>query len=274
MSDIAQTIHTLYERVMRDAKTPICDAEMAAVSQVLFDLDSGKRRVAEKRNGEWIVETWLKEAILLFLKFSEKQTTDAGFTKFCDKLPLKFSTITDEALLASGVRIAPPACVRYGAYIAPDTVLMPSYVNVGAFVDTGCMIDIWACVGSCAQIGKHVHLAAGASVGGVLEPLQAAPTIIEDHCFIGAGSQIVEGVIVEAGAVIGMGVQIGQSTRIYHRETGDISYGRIPAGSVVVPGTLPNSDGRYALAAAIIVKQVDAETRKKVGVNGLLRDNG
>jgi 2,3,4,5-tetrahydropyridine-2-carboxylate N-succinyltransferase len=196
---------------------------------------------------------------------------NAGYTQFYDKVPLKFQESTQDELAAGGVRIVPPAIARRGAYIAPNTILMPSYVNLGAYIDSGTMVDTWATVGSCAQIGKNVHLSGGVGIGGVLEPLQNNPTIIEDNCFIGARSEIVEGVIVEEGSVISMGVFIGQSTRIYHRETGEITYGRIPAGSVVVSGNLPSDDGKYSLYCAVIVKQVDAKTRSKTSLNDLLR---
>lgn len=239
-----------------------------AVTEVIQQLDQGKIRVAEKKNGQWHTHEWLKKAILLFFRLYDNQIIPGGFTDYFDKIPLKFNE-TD--LPALGIRIVPPAVARKGAYIAPNTVLMPSYVNIGAYIDTGTMVDTWATVGSCAQIGKNVHLSGGVGIGGVLEPLQANPTIIEDNCFIGARSEIVEGVIVEENAVISMGVFISQSTRIYHRETGEISYGRIPAGSVVVPGSLPSQDGKYNLACVVIVKQVDSKTREKTGINELLR---
>ena len=196
---------------------------------------------------------------------------DAGFTKYYDKVPGKYSQMDEDGMSQQGARIVPPAMARYGAYVAPDVVLMPSYVNIGAYVDSGTMVDTWATVGSCAQIGKNVHLSGGVGIGGVLEPLQAAPTVIEDDCFIGARSEVVEGVVVEKGSVISMGVYIGKSTRIYNRETGEVSYGRIPAGSVVVSGNLPSKDGKYSLYCAVIVKQVDEKTRSKVGINELLR---
>jgi 2,3,4,5-tetrahydropyridine-2-carboxylate N-succinyltransferase len=211
--------------------------------------------------------------VLLYFAVSPSERVDAGFTTYFDKVPLKYAGLTSEQLSGAGVRIVPPAVVRRGAYIARGVVLMPSYVNIGAYVDTGTMVDTWATVGSCAQIGKNVHLSGGVGIGGVLEPVQASPTIIEDDCFIGARSEIVEGVIVEQGAVISMGVFIGQSTRIYDRERDEITYGRVPAGSVVVPGTLPGSSGKYSLACAIIVKRVDARTRAKVAINELLRSD-
>lgn len=243
-----------------------------AVSEAIDLLDSGKVRIAQKVNGLWEINEWLKKAVLLYFRIQDNAVMPAEFTRFFDKVPLKFDQHTHQQFTDNGVRVVPPAIARKGAYIAPNTVLMPSYINIGAFIDSGTMIDTWATVGSCAQIGKNVHISGGAGIGGVLEPLQARPTIIEDNCFIGARSEIVEGVIVEEGAVISMGVFIGQSTRIYHRETGKISYGRIPAGSVVVPGSLPSADGCYSLACAVIVKEVDAKTRAKVSLNELLRN--
>jgi 2,3,4,5-tetrahydropyridine-2,6-dicarboxylate N-succinyltransferase len=234
-------------------------------------LDGGKLRVAEKRDGEWIVNQWLKKAVLLYFRAHENEVIDAGFSKFYDKVPLKHANYTAAQFRSDGARVVPHAVVRKGAYIGPNTVLMPSYVNIGAYVDSGTMVDTWVTVGSCAQIGKNVHLSGGVGIGGVLEPLQANPTIIEDDCFIGARSEIVEGVIVEAGSVISMGVFIGQSTKIYDRTTGEVLRGRVPAGSVVVSGSLPSSDGRYSLYCAVIVKKVDAQTRAKTSINELLR---
>jgi 2,3,4,5-tetrahydropyridine-2,6-dicarboxylate N-succinyltransferase len=242
-----------------------------AVTEVIDLLDSGKARIAEKIDGKWQVHEWLKKAVLLYFRIHDNQILSGGYTQHFDKVPLKYHQHTHEEFVSAGVRIVPPAIARKGAYIAPNTILMPSYVNIGAYIDTGTMVDTWATVGSCAQIGKNVHLSGGAGIGGVLEPLQSSPTIIEDNCFIGARSEIVEGVIVEEGAVISMGVFIGQSTRIYHRESGKILYGRVPAGSVVVPGNLPSSDGKYSLYCAVIVKEVDAKTRSKVSLNELLR---
>jgi 2,3,4,5-tetrahydropyridine-2-carboxylate N-succinyltransferase len=243
-----------------------------AVDAAIELLDSGKARVAEKINGEWHVHQWLKKAVLLSFRLSDNNLLNGAFTQYFDKVPLKFQSLTESEMRATGVRIVPPAVARKGAYIAPNTVLMPSYVNLGAYIDTGTMVDTWATVGSCAQIGKNVHLSGGVGIGGVLEPLQANPTIIEDNCFIGARSEVVEGVIVEEGSVLSMGVFVGQSTRIYNRETGQVSYGRIPKGSVVVPGNLPSKDGKYSLYCVVIVKQVDAKTREKVGLNELLRE--
>lgn len=242
------------------------------IQEVIHLLDMGQLRVAEKIDGQWYTHQWIKKAVLLFFRTQENQVMDAGCMRFYDKVPLKFQDQDASALRASGVRIVPAALVRQGAYVAPNTVLMPSYVNLGAYIDSGTLVDTWATVGSCAQIGKNVHLSGGVGIGGVLEPLQANPTIIEDNCFIGARSEIVEGVIVEEGAVISMGVYLGQSTRIYHRETGEILYGRVPQGSVVVPGNLPAKDGKYSLYCAVIVKQVDAKTRSKTSINELLRE--
>jgi 2,3,4,5-tetrahydropyridine-2,6-dicarboxylate N-succinyltransferase len=242
-----------------------------ALDECLTLLDGGALRVAEPRAGGWVVNEWLKKAVLLSFRVHDNRVLDAGFTRFYDKVPLKYAAATEEQLRAGGVRIVPHAVVRRGAYIAPNVVLMPSYVNIGAWIGPGTMVDTWATVGSCAQIGKNVHLSGGVGIGGVLEPLQAAPTIIEDDCFIGARSEVVEGVVVEAGSVISMGVFLGQSTRIYDRTTGAILQGRVPAGSVVVAGTLPSADGRYGLYCAVIVKRVDAQTRAKTSINELLR---
>ncbi len=243
----------------------------AAIDETMQLLDSGEARVAEKINGEWVTHQWLKKAVLLSFRAYDNHEFQGAVSKYYDKVPLKYADYTAEQLQQSGTRIVPPATVRRGAFVAANTVLMPSYVNIGAYVDTGVLVDTWATVGSCAQIGKNVHLSGGAGIGGVLEPVQAGPTIIEDNCFIGARSEIVEGVIVETGAVISMGVFIGQSTRIYDRETGKVSYGRVPAGAVVVPGNLPAKDGSYSLYCAVIVKRVDEKTRSKVGLNELLR---
>jgi len=242
-----------------------------AVEEAIHLLDTGKARVAEQKGiGDWQVNEWLKKAVLLSFRL-EDNIPIAGYTQYYDKVPSKFANTTNEEFQAAGVRVVPPATARRGSYIASNTVLMPSYVNIGAYVDSGTMVDTWATVGSCAQIGKNVHLSGGVGIGGVLEPLQANPTIIEDNCFIGARSEVVEGVIVEEGAVISMGVYIGQSTKIFNRETGEVTFGRIPAGSVVVSGNLPSKDGSYSLYCAVIVKQVDAKTRSKVGINELLR---
>ena len=257
----------------RATLTPECvPAALAAQLEECIELlDSGRARVAQRQGEHWVVNEWLKKAVLLYFRTRQNATIEAGFTRFYDKVPLKYAEAGDEQLRAGGARIVPHAVVRKGAYIGPNTVLMPSYVNIGAYVDSGTMVDTWATVGSCAQIGRNVHLSGGVGIGGVLEPLQACPTIIEDDCFIGARSEIVEGVIVERSAVISMGVFIGQSTRIYDRASGQILYGRVPAGSVVVPGSLPSADGRYSLACAVIVKRVDAQTRAKTSINELLR---
>lgn len=257
------------------AKTPLpfSPALKSAVLETISSLNAGELRVAEKQAATWITHTWIKQAILLYFRLQENQIILGGSMPGFDKIPLKFNEQDTNNLAKSGIRVAPPATARYGAYLAPNTILMPSYINIGAYVDTGTLVDTWATVGSCAQIGKNVHLSGGVGIGGVLEPLQANPTIIEDNCFIGARSEIVEGVIVEAGAVISMGVYISQSTRIYNRMTGEITQGRIPAGAVVVPGNLPSKDGQYSLYAAIIVKQVDAQTRAKTSLNELLRND-
>jgi 2,3,4,5-tetrahydropyridine-2-carboxylate N-succinyltransferase len=271
MSELQAIIEAAFED--RENITPsTAPAEVKkAVSEVIAKLNSGEARVAEKIAGEWVVHQWLKKAVLLFFRLHNNDVMDGAESRFYDKVPLKFANYSAAQFADEGVRIVPPAAVRTGSYIGRNVVVMPSYVNIGAFVDEGCMVDTWATVGSCAQIGKNVHLSGGVGIGGVLEPLQANPTIIEDNCFIGARSEIVEGVIVEEGAVISMGVYISQSTRIYDRETGEIFYGRVPAGAVVVSGNLPSKDGKYSLYAAIIVKRVDAKTRAKVGINALLR---
>ena len=243
-----------------------------AVAETLSLLDSGQARVAEKINGEWVVHQWLKKAVLLSFRLNDNAPQSGGSAiQFYDKVPTKVADWTTDQFREAGIRVVPPAVARRGSFLARNVVLMPSYVNIGAYVDENSMVDTWATVGSCAQIGKNVHISGGAGIGGVLEPLQANPVVIEDNCFIGARSEVVEGVIVEEGAVISMGVYIGQSTRIYDRETGEVHYGRVPAGSVVVPGNLPSKDGKYSLYAAIIVKKVDAQTRSKVGLNELLR---
>jgi 2,3,4,5-tetrahydropyridine-2-carboxylate N-succinyltransferase len=242
-----------------------------AVAHALGELDAGRMRVAEKRDGTWVVHQWLKKAVLLSFRLENNAVIDGGHTHYFDKVPAKFSGWDAHAFGRAGFRVVPPAMARRGAFIARNVVLMPSYVNIGAYVDEGTMVDTWATVGSCAQIGKNVHLSGGVGIGGVLEPLQANPTIIEDNCFIGARSEIVEGVIVGENSVISMGVYIGQSTKIYNRETGATGYGRVPPGSVVVSGNLPAADGKYSLYCAVIVKQVDAGTRAKTSINELLR---
>ncbi len=244
----------------------------AAVEAAIDLLDRGEARVAEPGDGGWRVNQWLKKAVLLSFRLSDNDVVDAGYSRFYDKVGMKYADYSDDDFRRDGVRVVPHAIVRRGAYVSSNVVLMPSYVNLGAYVDSGTMVDTWATVGSCAQIGSNVHLSGGVGIGGVLEPVQAGPTIIEDDCFIGARSEIVEGVVVERGSVVSMGVYIGQSTRIYDRESGEISYGRVPAGSVVVPGSLPSDDGRYALYCAVIVKKVDAKTRAKTSLNDLLRN--
>ncbi|WP_421133816.1 2,3,4,5-tetrahydropyridine-2,6-dicarboxylate N-succinyltransferase [Alteromonas sp. A079] len=271
MNELKAIIEEAFEN--RDNISPSAAPEdvKKAVAAAIELLNTGKARVAEKIAGEWVVHQWLKKAVLLFFRLHNNDIIDGAESKFYDKVPLKYTDYTAAKFAEEGARIVPPAAVRTGTFIGKNAVVMPSYVNIGAFVDEGTMVDTWATVGSCAQIGKNVHLSGGVGIGGVLEPLQANPTIIEDNCFIGARSEIVEGVIVEEGAVISMGVYIGQSTRIYDRETGEVHYGRVPAGSVVVSGNLPSADGKYSLYAAIIVKKVDAKTRAKVGINALLR---
>jgi 2,3,4,5-tetrahydropyridine-2-carboxylate N-succinyltransferase len=244
-----------------------------AVEHVVADLNSGKLRVATRQGvGQWTVNQWVKKAVLLSFRLNDNVMMRAGDLAFFDKVQTKFSHLSPEEMAATGVRVVPPAVARHGSFIARGAILMPSYVNIGAYVDEGTMVDTWATVGSCAQVGRNVHLSGGVGLGGVLEPLQANPTIIEDNCFIGARSEIVEGVIVEENSVISMGVYIGQSTPIYDRGTGTVTYGRIPAGSVVISGSLPKDNGRYSLYAAIIVKRVDAQTRAKTSLNDLLRD--
>jgi 2,3,4,5-tetrahydropyridine-2-carboxylate N-succinyltransferase len=272
MSDLQQIIEEAFERradiTPRNVETHVKEAVMEAIDM----LDSGRARVAEKGTEGWVVNEWLKKAVLLSFRIEDNRFMKGGFTNYYDKVDSKFADMNSREFRETGVRVVPPATARRGSYIASGVVLMPSYVNIGAYVDSGTMVDTWATVGSCAQIGKNVHLSGGVGIGGVLEPLQAAPTIIEDNCFIGARSEVVEGVIVEEGSVISMGVYIGQSTKIYDRETGEVMYGRVPAGSVVVSGNLPSKDGTYSLYCAVIVKKVDAKTLGKVGINELLRN--
>jgi 2,3,4,5-tetrahydropyridine-2-carboxylate N-succinyltransferase len=269
---LIDTINAAFERRTEFSPKNAPQDVRQAVASAIDLLDRGAARVAEKIDGEWRVNEWLKKAVLLSFRLHDNQVVPAGFTQFYDKVPLKYPAYDEARFRAEGVRVVPPAVVRRGAYVAPGAVLMPSYVNLGAYVGEGTMVDTWATVGSCAQIGKNVHISGGAGIGGVLEPLQANPTIIEDNCFIGARSEIVEGVIVEEGAVISMGVFIGQSTRIYDRENDTIIRGRVPAGAVVVPGSLPSPDGKYSLSCAVIVKRVDAQTRAKTSINELLRE--
>ena len=271
LTALQKTINDAFER-RADYTPQNAPAEVRAAADAVLDgLDCGALRVAEPLNDGWQVNEWLKKAVLLSFRLNENKVFDNGAAQYYDKVPLKYAARSAEEFAHGGVRIVPPATARRGAHIAPNVVLMPSFVNIGAFVDSGTMVDTWATVGSCAQIGKNVHLSGGVGIGGVLEPLQAAPTIIEDGCFIGARSEVVEGVIVGKGAVLSMGVFIGQSTRIYDRESGEILYGKVPPGSVVVPGSLPSKNGKYSLNCAVIVKKVDEKTRAKTAINDLLR---
>ena len=272
MSQLETIINNAFEQRADITPANVSPDIRNAVNESLALLDSGQARVAEKINGDWVTHQWLKKAVLLSFRINENRVMDGGNTKYYDKVDCKYASYSDDEFAKAGVRVVPNAVARKGSYIAPGAILMPSYVNIGAYVDSGTMVDTWVTVGSCAQIGKNVHLSGGVGIGGVLEPLQANPTIIGDNCFIGARSEIVEGVIVEDGCVISMGVYIGQSTKIYNRMTGEITYGRIPAGSVVVSGNLPSSDGKYSLYCAVIIKQVDEKTRSKTGINELLRD--
>lgn len=259
MQQLQNIIETAFERRAEITPANADTVTREAVNQVIALLDSGALRVAEKIDGQWVTHQWLKKAVLLSFRINDNQVIEGAESRYFDKVPMKFADYDEARFQKEGFRVVPPAAVRQGAFIARNTVLMPSYVNIGAYVDEGTMVDTWATVGSCAQIGKNVHLSGGVGIGGVLEPLQANPTIIEDNCFIGARSEVVEGVIVEEGSVISMGVYIGQSTRIYDRETGEIHYGRVPAGSVVVSGNLPSKDGKYSLYCAVIVKKVERE---------------
>ena len=274
-TDLQNTIDLAWEGRASLSPTTTDPAIREAVNHVIAELNAGRLRVAERQGvGQWTVNQWVKKAVLLSFRLNDNVPVEAGALTFFDKVPTKFSHMDAAQLAASGVRVVPPAVARRGSYLAKGVVLMPSYVNIGAYVDEGTMVDTWATVGSCAQIGKNVHLSGGVGIGGVLEPLQANPTIIEDNCFIGARSEVVEGVIVEENSVLGMGVYIGQSTPIFDRETGDISFGRVPSGSVVVSGGMPktNAHGQtYNMYAAIIVKRVDAQTRSKTSINDLLR---
>lgn len=271
MHNLQSIIETAFEHRTDITPQSVSAEVRTAVNTVINELDKGVLRVASKENEEWVTHQWLKKAVLLSFRINDNVTIDNGYTHYYDKVPNKFEQYSEADFQQGGFRVVPNAQVRKGSFIAKNVVLMPSYVNIGAYVDEGTMVDTWATVGSCAQIGKNVHLSGGVGIGGVLEPLQANPTIIEDNCFIGARSEVVEGVIVEEGSVISMGVYLGQSTRIYDRETGEVSYGRIPAGSVVVAGNLPSADGKYSLYCAVIVKKVDAKTLAKVGINELLR---
>jgi 2,3,4,5-tetrahydropyridine-2-carboxylate N-succinyltransferase len=271
-NELQTEIEAAFERRADMTPQTVTARVREAVEAAVALLDAGTARVAEKTSGGWRVNEWLKKAVLLSFRIQDNTPQVAGALNFYDKVPLKFSGWDAARFAATGARVVPPATVRRGAFIASNVVLMPSYVNIGAYVDSGTMVDTWATVGSCAQIGKNVHLSGGVGIGGVLEPLQANPTIIEDNCFIGARSEVVEGVIVEENSVISMGVYISQSTKIYNRMTGEVSYGRVPAGSVVVSGSLPASDGSHSLYCAVIVKRVTAATREKTSINELLRD--
>ena len=264
------TIEEHWER-RADLSPQSAPTTIAAIESVIGDLDAGKLRVAEKIAGEWFTHQWIKKAVLLSFRVRDNRIQESGDVRFYDKVDTKFQGWTDEQFKAGGFRAVPGAFARKGSFVARNVVLMPSFVNIGAYVDEGTMVDTWATVGSCAQIGKNVHLSGGVGIGGVLEPLQANPTIIEDNCFIGARSEVVEGVVIGENSVISMGVYIGQSTPIYDRETGEVSYGKVPPGSVVISGSLPKDGGRYSLYAAVIVKKVDAQTRSKTSINDLLR---
>jgi 2,3,4,5-tetrahydropyridine-2-carboxylate N-succinyltransferase len=272
MSEQIQIIEAGFDKSGKMDSTQDQQLLVDAVQDAISMLDSGAARVAEKFDGEWRVNQWLKKAVLLSFRLADNKVMLGTHSRFYDKVPMKYADYTAEQFAKDGVRVVPDAIVRRGAYVASDVVLMPSYVNIGAHVGSGTMVDTWATVGSCAQIGKNVHISGGVGIGGVLEPVQAGPTIIEDDCFIGARSEVVEGFVVEEGSVISMGVYLGQSTRIYNRDTDEVSYGRVPAGSVVVSGNLPSDNGKYSLYCAVIVKQVDATTRAKTSLNDLLRN--
>ncbi len=271
MQDLQKIIDAAWEERAAITATSASPEIRGAVEETIDQLDSGKLRVAEKIGGAWVTHQWAKKAVLLSFRLQDNEVLDDGYSRYYDKVHSKFAGYDAARFQDAGFRVVPPAAVRRGAYIAKNVVLMPSFVNIGGYVDEGTMVDTWATVGSCAQIGKNVHLSGGVGIGGVLEPLQANPTVIEDNCFVGARSEIVEGVIVEEGSVVSMGVFIGASTKIYRRDTREVLYGRVPAGSVVVPGSLPSDDGRYSLYCAVIVKQVDARTRAKTSINELLR---
>ena len=271
MTDLQSVIEKAFDNRANISPKNAEPALKEAVAEAISGLDAGRLRVAEKSGAEWITHQWLKKAVLLSFRLEDNHVVRDGYTNYFDKVPAKFADYGDADFRAGGFRVVPNAVARRGSFIARNVVLMPSFVNIGAYVDEGTMVDTWATVGSCAQIGKNVHLSGGVGIGGVLEPVQANPTVIEDNCFIGARSEVVEGVIVGEGSVISMGVYIGQSTKIFNRETGETSYGRIPPGSVVVSGNLPSADGMYSLYCAVIVKQVDAKTRAKTSINELLR---
>ncbi|MCZ6559810.1 MAG: 2,3,4,5-tetrahydropyridine-2,6-dicarboxylate N-succinyltransferase [Gammaproteobacteria bacterium] len=271
MKELEKIINVAFaQRDALDSDTPSSELTKA-VDTTIGMLDSGQLRVAENFGGDWLINQWIKKAILLSFRLNRNVVMDGLFTRYYDKVPMKYVDYDEKKFVDDGARIVPHALVRRGAFVSADVVLMPCYVNIGAWIGPGTMVVTWATIGCCAQIGSNVHISGGAGIGGVLEPLQSAPTIIEDNCFIGARSEVVEGVIVEEGAVISMGVFIGQSTRIYDRESDQVSYGRVPAGAVVVPGSLPAENGKYQLACAVIVKRVDARTREKIGINELLR---
>ncbi len=271
MQALEQIINDAFENRASLSPTEAPAEIRDAVEAVIAGLDNGSLRVAEKKDGDWVVNQWIKKAVLISFRLRDNAIMPGGSTNYFDKVATKFGDYTPEQFQQGGFRVVPPATARKGSFIGKNVVLMPSYVNIGAYVDDGTMVDTWATVGSCAQIGKNVHLSGGVGIGGVLEPVQAGPVIIEDNVFVGARSEVVEGVVIEENAVISMGVYIGQSTKIYDRETGQYSYGRVPAGAVVVPGSLPSADGKYSLYCAVIVKRVDAQTRAKTGINELLR---
>ena len=269
---LERIVEQAFERRWSSRRSRLSRCSRRRSTRSLHELNAGRLRVAEKTDGAWVTHQWIKKAVLLYFRTHDNQVMPASGRAWFDKVPLRFDGYNEAQFREGGFRVVPPATVRTGAYIGRNVVLMPSYVNIGAYVDEGTMVDTWATVGSCAQIGKNVHLSGGVGIGGVLEPLQANPTIIEDNCFIGARSEVVEGVVVEANSVLSMGVFISQSTKIYDRSTGEVHYGRVPSGSVVVPGSLPSADGKYSLSCAVIVKRVDAATRAKTSINELLRD--
>lgn len=273
MTPLKTIIEKAYQTINEINAETIDDTSKSAILEAIELLDKGELRIAEKINRHWMIHEWLKQAILLSFRILKNELFDAGYTHYFDKIPAKFAHYDNQQFQQGGLRIVPNACVRQGAYIAKNTILMPSFVNIGAYIDEGTMIDTWATVGSCAQIGKNVHLSGGVGIGGVLEPLQARPTIIEDNCFIGARSEVVEGVVIEENSVIGMGVFIGSNTPIYNRNTDEVIYGRVPAGSVVLSGSLPSKTGHCHLNCAVIIKQIDDRTRAKIAINELLRDS-
>ncbi|MCK0507718.1 2,3,4,5-tetrahydropyridine-2,6-dicarboxylate N-succinyltransferase [Aromatoleum anaerobium] len=271
MQDLQKIIDDAFENRANLSPSAAPAIVRDAVASVIAGLDAGRLRVAEKIDGNWTVNQWIKKAVLISFRLADNEVMAGGTNQYFDKVPTKFGDYTPEQFREGGFRVVPPAVARKGSFIGKNVVLMPSYVNIGAYVDEGTMVDTWATVGSCAQIGKNVHLSGGVGIGGVLEPVQAGPVIIEDNVFVGARSEVVEGVIIEENAVLSMGVYIGQSTKIYDRASGEITYGRVPSGAVVVPGSLPSADGKYSLYCAVIVKRVDAQTRAKTGINELLR---